>query len=142
MSVFDGEVARPTLRVRGLLGQAEPILTTGGRAVQDYREAFVGIDVAKLKNAVAVADGGRNGEIRYFGEVESSDASMRRAIQRIASRFDHVHFCYEAGPTGYGLYRLIRSLGYVRAAHDDLGGVKAGLGIDGVEAVCARTDID
>ncbi|ABE63804.1 transposase IS116/IS110/IS902 [Nitrobacter hamburgensis X14] len=112
MSVFDGEVARPTLRVRGLLGQAEPILTTGGRAVQDYREAFVGIDVAKLKNAVAVADGGRNGEIRYFGEVESSDASMRRAIQRIASRFDHVYFCYEAGPTGYGLYRLIRSLGY------------------------------
>jgi transposase len=23
-----------------------------------------------------------------------------------------VHFCYEAGPTGYGLYRLIRSLGH------------------------------
>jgi hypothetical protein len=30
MSVFDGEVARPTLRLRGLLGLAEPILTTGG----------------------------------------------------------------------------------------------------------------
>lgn len=81
MSVFDGEVARPTLCVRGLLGQAEQILTTGGRAMQDYREAFVGIDVAKLKNAVAVAEGGRNGELRYFGEVESSEASMRRAIQ-------------------------------------------------------------
>lgn len=25
---------------------------------------------------------------------------------------DCVHFCYEAGPTGYGLYRLIRSMGY------------------------------
>ncbi|ESZ24226.1 hypothetical protein X734_23015 [Mesorhizobium sp. L2C084A000] len=35
---------------------------------------------------------------------------MRRVIQRIAAKFDHVHFCM-AGPTGYGLYRLIRSLG-------------------------------
>ncbi|NTF96083.1 hypothetical protein [Rhizobium rhizogenes] len=33
----------------------------------DYREAFVGIDVAKLKNAIAIAESGRNGEIRYVG---------------------------------------------------------------------------
>jgi len=59
MSIFVAEVARPTLVFRGLLGQAEPILITGGRAVADYREVFVGIDVAKLKNAVAVAESGR-----------------------------------------------------------------------------------
>ncbi|RVD40425.1 hypothetical protein EN742_12760, partial [Mesorhizobium sp. M4A.F.Ca.ET.020.02.1.1] len=35
---YAGEVARPTLRVRGLLGRAEPILITGGRAVADYRD--------------------------------------------------------------------------------------------------------
>jgi transposase len=79
--------------------------------VADYREAFVGIDVAKLKNAIAIAESGRDGEVRYFGEVEASDASMRRIIQRIAAKFDRVHFCYEAGPTGYGLHRLIQSLG-------------------------------
>nr|ALU64516.1 Mobile element protein [Rhizobium leguminosarum bv. viciae] len=45
-------------------------------------------------------------------EVEASDASMRRIIQRIAAKFDHVHFCYEAGPTGYGLHQLIKSLGH------------------------------
>ncbi len=78
----------------------------------DYRQAFVGIDVAKLKNAIAIAESGRNEEIRYFGEVEASDASMRRVIQRIAAKFDRVHFCYEAGPTGYGLHRLINSLGH------------------------------
>lgn len=78
----------------------------------DYREAFVGIDVAKLRNAIAIADSGREGEVRFFGEVDTSDQSMRRIIQRIAGRFDRVHFCYEAGPTGYGLYRLIRSLGH------------------------------
>ena len=32
----------------------------------DYREAFVGIDVAKLRNAIAIADAGREGEVRYF----------------------------------------------------------------------------
>ena len=65
MSASTGEVARPTPRVRGLLGRAEPILITGGRAVSDYREAFVGIDVAKLKNALAIADAGREGEVRF-----------------------------------------------------------------------------
>lgn len=76
------------------------------------REASVGIDVAKLKNAIAVAESGRDGEIRYFGEVAASDVSMRRVVQRIAAKFDRVHFCYEAGPTGYGLHRLIKSLGH------------------------------
>jgi hypothetical protein len=28
-------------------------------------EAFVALDVAKLRNAVAIADGGRDGEVRY-----------------------------------------------------------------------------
>lgn len=37
---------------------------------------------------------------------------MRRVVKRIASSCDKVHFCYEAGPTGYGLHRLITSLGY------------------------------
>ena len=59
MSVFAPEVARPTLVFRGLLGQAEPILITGGRAVADYREAFVGIDVAKLRNAYPSEQGRR-----------------------------------------------------------------------------------
>jgi transposase len=95
-----------------LLGRAEPILTAGGRAVADHKEAFVGIDVAKLRNAIAIADPGREGEVRFFGEVDASDTSMRRVIQRIAAKFDRVDFCYEAGPTGYGLYRLIRLLGH------------------------------
>jgi hypothetical protein len=53
--------------------------------VTDYRESFVGIDVAKLKNAIATAEPGRDGEVRYLGEVEASDASMRRIIQRITA---------------------------------------------------------
>lgn len=37
---------------------------------------------------------------------------MRRIIARIANRFDRVHFWYDAGSTGYGFYRLTRSLGH------------------------------
>jgi transposase len=78
--------------------------------VGDYREVFVGIDVAKSRNAIALADGERGGEVRYLGEVDASEVSMRRVVKRIAAKYDRVHFCYEAGPTGYGLHRLITSL--------------------------------
>ena len=78
----------------------------------DYREAFIGIDVAKLRNAIAIADAGRDGEVRFFGEVDASNSGMSHVVQRISAKFDRAHFCYEAGPTGYGLYRLIRSLGH------------------------------
>jgi len=95
-----------------LLGRAEPILIAGGRAVGQVTEVFVGIDVAKARNAVAIADGERGGEVRFLGEVDASEESMRRLVRRIASRQEQVHFCYEAGPTGYGLHRLITSMGY------------------------------
>lgn len=48
MSASAPEVTRPTLRGRGLLGLAEPILIAGERAVDHRREVFVGIDVAKV----------------------------------------------------------------------------------------------
>lgn len=73
-------------------------------------EVFVGIDVSKARNAVAIADGERGGEVRYLGEVDASEESMRRLVKRIAAKHHRVHFCYEAGPTGYGLYRLIITL--------------------------------
>ena len=91
---------------------AEPILTAGGRAVGEHTEAFVGIDAAKARNAIAVAEGGRGGEVRYLGEVDASEQGMRRLVARIAAKYDRVHFCYEAGPTGYGLHRLITGLGH------------------------------
>lgn len=75
-------------------------------------EVFVGMDVAKTRNAIAVADGERGGEVRFLGEVDASPEAMRRVVQRITAKHERVHFCYEAGPTGYGLHRLITSMGY------------------------------
>jgi len=78
----------------------------------ELKEAYIGIDVAKLRNAVAIAEAGREGEIRYLGEVDASPESMRRLVGKLASKYERLHFCYEAGPTGYGLHRQITDLGH------------------------------
>jgi len=33
-------------------------------------------------------------------------------IRKLAGRYKKLHLCYEAGPTGYGLYRQVRALGH------------------------------
>ncbi len=78
----------------------------------DHSEAFIGIDTAKLRNAIAVAEVGRTGEVRYLGEVDTSEAGTRKLVAGLAAKYRKLTFCYEAGPTGYGLQRLIESLGH------------------------------
>ena len=90
--------------VRRLAFEVEP--HSGRRTMAHHREAFVAFDTAKLRNAVAVADAGRNGEIRYLGEIDNTEAATRKLVAQLASKYSHLTFCYEAGPTGYGLYRL------------------------------------
>jgi transposase len=80
--------------------------------VGHHSEAFIGIDTAKLRNAVAVAEAGRRGEIRYLGEIDASAAATRKLVASLAGKYRKLTFCYEAGPTGYGLQRLIESLGH------------------------------
>ena len=77
-----------------------------------YSEAFVGFDTAKKKHALAVAEGGRNGEVRWFGEIDGSPATVEKVIGKLAARYAKLHVCYEAGPTGYGLYRQVKALGH------------------------------
>jgi len=80
--------------------------------VGHHTEAFVGIDTSKLRNAVAIADSGRGGEVRYLGEFPATEAAIQKLVAKLAAKYRHLTFCYEAGPTGYGLYRLLKSLGH------------------------------
>ena len=73
---------------------------------------FVGIDAAKAKHAVAVAEPGRGGEVRYIGEIDAAADAVRKLLTRLAARHGKLHVCYEAGPTGYGLYRQVIGLGH------------------------------
>ncbi len=75
-------------------------------------ELFVGMDVSKDRHAVAVAEGGRDGEVRFYGEIGSDNASVRRLVRKLERPGSRLRFCYEAGPTGYGLERLIEELGH------------------------------
>src|SRR6201998_2857273 len=84
----------------------------GGRTMGKYSEAFVAFDVAKKKPAVASAEEGRAGKVRFLGDVENSWLPIERTIKRLADRYDRLHVCFEAGPTGYGLYRQIQALGH------------------------------
>src|SRR5712692_587203 len=80
--------------------------------MRDHSEAFVAFDTSKLRNAVAIADAGRTGETRFLGEIETSGAATAKLVRKLASKHQRLTFCYEAGPTGYGLYWLIKSLGH------------------------------
>ena len=53
----------------------------------EYGEAFVAFDVAKRKHAVAMAEGGRRGEVRFLGEIENSPATVDLA--RRGARSEH-----------------------------------------------------
>lgn len=79
--------------------------------MSDHSEAFVAFDTSKLRNAVAIADGGRAGEVRFLGEIENTGAATAKLVRKLAAKYQRLTFCYEAGPTGYGLYRQITSLG-------------------------------
>ena len=60
---------------------------------------LVGIDTSKSRNAIAIADGGRGGEVRYLGEFPATEAAIRKLVVKLATKYRHVTFCYEAGPT-------------------------------------------
>src|SRR3954463_14949770 len=109
-AVGSGLADRSGSLVAGRVVRAPP--HQGGRSMAETTEAFVGIDVAKLRNAVAIADAGRDGEVRFYGEVDASPDSMRRLAAKLAGQDQRLHFCYEAGPTGYGLHRLLTGLGH------------------------------
>jgi len=81
--------------------------------MKEHSELFIGLDVSKLKTSVASAEDGRDGEIRFFGDIDASPASIAALATKLAKRGGaRLHFCYEAGPTGYDLYRQIIALGH------------------------------
>jgi transposase len=80
--------------------------------VRDHSEAYVAFDTSKLRNAVAIAEAGRSGEVRFLGEIDNTPTATIKLVRKLAAKYGRLAFCYEAGPTGYGLYRQITGLGH------------------------------
>jgi transposase len=61
---------------------------------------------------VALAESGRGGEIRQIGVFENRPEVLAKLAARLAKGGRRLSFCYEAGPCGYGLHRLLTGLGH------------------------------
>jgi len=70
--------------------------------VDHHSEAFVGNRYVRLRNAVAVAEEGRGGDVRYVGEIDTTEAATRKLVAKLASKYRQLTFCYEAGRRGTG----------------------------------------
>jgi transposase len=80
--------------------------------MQESNEVYVGLDTSKRKISVALAEAGREGEVRFFGDIDSAPEAVERLVAKLVKRHQRLVFCDEAGPTGYGLYRQITALGH------------------------------
>jgi transposase len=81
--------------------------------MEQHTDVYVGLDVAKTRHAVAVAENGRRGEVRYLGEIGTDPESVRRLVAKLEKQHGRgLQFCYEAGPTGYGLHRQLTKPGH------------------------------
>jgi hypothetical protein len=76
-----------------------------GRATEQDSEVYIRLDTSKSKITVAIASSGRDSEVRFYGDIDSAPKAVERLVGRLGERHQRLSFCYEAGPTGYGLYR-------------------------------------
>ena len=78
----------------------------------ERRITFVGLDVHKETISVALADGGSRDAARFYGQIENNPTALSKIAAKLALRHGALHFCYEAGPCGYGVYRQLQALGH------------------------------
>jgi transposase len=75
------------------------------------RSMFVGLDVHKETIDVSIAEGRREGEVRHFGVIASDLEPLDKVVRALRAPDRRLHFVYEAGPCGFGIYRHLRKRG-------------------------------
>ena len=73
---------------------------------------FVGLDVSKGVIVVGVAPGDRHQAVHYFGTIGHNPAALSKLCWTLSQTGSRLHFCYEAGPFGYFMYRRLRGWGH------------------------------
>ena len=76
------------------------------------KHIYIGLDVHKESNVVALAEGVRAGEVREYGSISNDLHSLEKLVSRLkkAHPESEMHFVYEAGPCGFPIYRRLKQL--------------------------------
>jgi transposase len=62
--------------------------------MRDNSEVYIGLDTSKLKISVALAAAGRDGEVRFFGDIDSTPEAVERLVCKLAKRHPRLSFAY------------------------------------------------
>lgn len=72
---------------------------------------FVGLDVHSDTTMIAIAEGERSGEVRLYGQISSDLSALEKVLRKLGGAGVVLHVVYEAGPTGFVVYRRLQQLG-------------------------------
>src|SRR2546428_1787492 len=79
---------------------------------ESSKTLYVGLDVHKDSIAVAYAPEDRGAEVVSLGPIGTRQCAIDTLIRRLESKGAALVFVYEAGPSGYGLYRYLTGKGF------------------------------
>jgi len=77
---------------------------------------YVGLDVHKERNEVAIAESGglprsERGEVRLYGSISNDLHALEKLVVKLRADNVVLHFVYEAGPCGFVIQRRLQQLG-------------------------------
>jgi transposase len=72
---------------------------------------YLGLDVHAENIAVALAEAGRDGEVRNYGEIPNTFHSVEKLLRKLGHPDKELRVCYEAGPCGFVLARFLKKKG-------------------------------
>jgi transposase len=72
---------------------------------------YLGFDVHAENIAVAIAEAGRDGEVRNYGEIPNTFHSVEKLLRKLGHPDKELRICYEAGPCGFVLARFLKKKG-------------------------------
>ena len=71
---------------------------------------YLGLDVHAENIAVAIAEEGRDGEVRNYGMISSDLHSVEKLLRKLGHPGKELRVCYEAGPCGFVIARRLKKM--------------------------------